>query len=219
VPIDSILSIITNLLKKSRIAVPGSLFEPSNSFGGTLSHQFLEARALRVVDGVIAIELPVWMRTATDRVYTGHVDLLMIKDGTLYVMDYKPNLGIGGLTSFLTAVPQLAAYGILFKQMFGAENVKCAIFNEGGSRTFDPEPALLLANEICRWSQQEYSAWADVLEWETHGGESYPAFATNLYREMGGVVLMSEIGNTGFEFQHVFTSLFKKWYRSQFSLL
>jgi len=107
--------------------------------------------------GVFAIEIPVYYYDeATGWLITGHIDTIKIVGKTIYIVDYKPDYTINlkkldnVATPFFDAVPQLAAYAIMFEKLFhdvlqkhGYE-VRCAILNKNNVKLFNPKRALAL---------------------------------------------------------------------------
>jgi hypothetical protein len=110
---------------------------------------------------VFAVEIPVYYYDeASGWLFTGHIDTIKIVGKTIYIVDYKPDYTInlkrpGKVgTPFFDAVPQLAAYAIMFEKLFhevlqdhGYE-VRCAILNKINNRDnvklFNPKPCLAL---------------------------------------------------------------------------
>jgi ATP-dependent exoDNAse (exonuclease V) beta subunit len=111
-----------------------------------LRHETLQ-RFMLVNDSVtVAIEVPIWLTEheiaalegrhgielaprygTTERVMTGHIDFLQVRNGAVHILDYKPdartNKPIAQLTIYALALTRLIPGLKLF-------DVKCAWFNE-----------------------------------------------------------------------------------------
>ncbi len=103
------------------------------------------------MDSVLAVEVPAWYRAGSEMI-GGYIDLVLVKDGKIYICDYKPGLDYNldpskMHDSFLNAIPQVAGYAIAFKDMFGLD-VECVIFNEDGAWSFDPEDTIDIVNDF-----------------------------------------------------------------------
>ncbi|MBA7615568.1 hypothetical protein ES703_22851 [subsurface metagenome] len=94
----------------------------------------------------IACEFPVFLKSDELNTLLGHIDLLVAKNGILYICDYKPdqnfNRNAAPCKSFINSVPQIAAYALIFKKMFGLSKVKCVTFNQKGAWLYDPQEML-----------------------------------------------------------------------------
>lgn len=86
----------------------------------------------------LAIEVPIWKKF-NEEFITGHIDLIQVEEGTLKIIDYKPE------GRFLHSLPQVATYGLLIKRIFKIEDLKCVSFNKGSAWEYKPE---ILLNEI-----------------------------------------------------------------------
>ena len=101
----------------------------------------------------VAVEVPIWLGEAdiaaletqygielvpkdgNPRSITGHIDFLQVRNGAVYVLDYKPdartNKPIAQLTIYALALTRLVPGLRLF-------DIKCAWFNENGYCEFSP---------------------------------------------------------------------------------
>ncbi len=101
----------------------------------------------------IAIEVPVWKRLKNLSL-TGHIDLIQIHKNLVKVIDYKPE------GNFLVSLPQVAMYGLIFKDIFDIKTLKCISFNINEAWEYNPEILLtdikqyLISKKIERpWEQ------------------------------------------------------------------
>ena len=79
----------------------------------------------------LAIEVPIW-KEFQDTCLTGHIDLIQLKNESIKVIDYKPE------GNFLISLPQVAMYGVLIKNIFNIDDVKCVSFNKEEAWEYDP---------------------------------------------------------------------------------
>lgn len=97
---------------------------------------------LKCRDWAIASEVPVFLKLTKLPTLLGHIDLLVYKDGVLYVCDYKPDQLPFTRTrfyeSFINSIPQIATYALVLRQMFKLKDVKCVTFNKKGAWLYDP---------------------------------------------------------------------------------
>ncbi|KKN25235.1 hypothetical protein LCGC14_0886890 [marine sediment metagenome] len=133
---------------------------------GGASHRDVQMLNLRDNSYSLAVELPVYFEYKGQMI-TGHVDLLLIKDGVLYVADYKPDqtpeIGLNYL-SFLNSVPQLAAYAIVLRDILGIDEVRCITFNKDGAWVFDPDESLAFIEEfLAVQSKVGQATWTNYL--------------------------------------------------------
>jgi transposase-like protein len=129
-----------------------------------LRHETLQ-RFMLVNDSVtVAIEVPIWLmesdiaaleqeyrvqlmprQGATERVMTGHIDFLQVRNGAVHILDYKPdartNRPIAQLAIYALALTRLVPGLKLF-------DIKCAWFNEEEYCEFFPRT--LFARTVTR---------------------------------------------------------------------
>lgn len=92
-------------------------------------------------DDVISIETPIWKKVNnSDLFFTGHIDLLMVKNDMIYVCDYKQNI-----YEIYKSVPQVAGYGIMLNDILKNYSnvqkfrIRCLSFCDSYAMEFDPE--------------------------------------------------------------------------------
>jgi hypothetical protein len=84
------------------------------------------------------------------RIYTGHTDLFFIKDGVLYIADFKPDIHFSSDSDSLSdhvvnVFPQLITYALIMQEKLKNDielgyikEVRCVVFNKEGAVEFDP---------------------------------------------------------------------------------
>ena len=157
-----------------------SLIKPSKSYEDQVSHPYVEYKALESLEGVFVIEAPVWGRFEREEskehvIVAGHIDFIRCvkaKDENgkevLYVFDYKPNLNIplskdSKRFSFINSIPQIAAYAIILKRIYGYE-VKCVTFNYEAGAIYDPEEALTACKTHYKDETNDIPTWAFLVD-------------------------------------------------------
>lgn len=121
-----------------------------------LRHETLQRFMLANDSVTVAVEIPIWL-TADDiealqiehgiqlvpnghepRVLTGHIDFIQVRNGAVYILDYKPdaptNKPIAQLTLYALALTRLAGLRLF--------DIKCAWFNEEQYCEFFPRALL-----------------------------------------------------------------------------
>jgi ATP-dependent exoDNAse (exonuclease V) beta subunit len=125
-----------------------------------MRHETLQRFMLANDSVTVAVEIPIWL-TATDidaieveygihllphndaqRLLTGHIDFLQIRNGAVHILDYKPdartNKPIAQLTLYALALARLAGLRLF--------DIKCAWFNEEQYCEFFPRALLARQN-------------------------------------------------------------------------
>ena len=104
-------------------------------------HSIVEDFMLNCDRDTIAVEVPVWYWDKSKDVgVCGHVDLVQVKYGKVWIMDFKPNAASENVDS---VVSQLYSYalGLSFRSRVGLGNIKCAWFDEDKMYCFDASKA------------------------------------------------------------------------------
>jgi len=116
-------------------------------------HEYVLPQILLENQNSVGIEIPVWMRHE-NLFLTGHIDLIQVIDGTIYVADYKPEetpyITSRISYSFMRSLPQVASYGLLIKKEFGINDLMCITFNKKGAWIYQPEISLKLYNSFVK---------------------------------------------------------------------
>jgi len=97
-------------------------------------HKLVEQTMIINDKATVACELPVWYwEKSIDDGFTGHIDILQVRRGYVYILDYKP-----GASRDKKALQQLYHYGVAlsFRAKIPFERIKCAWFDEKGYYEF-----------------------------------------------------------------------------------
>ncbi len=102
-----------------------------------------DAAANQLANEFVGSEIPLYRKNGV-KLVTGHLDILLLIDGVLYVCDYKPDGSPDPYTSkisysFLDSIPQVAAYSKIFRLAYGIKinEIKCVTFNKDGAWVYD----------------------------------------------------------------------------------
>jgi transposase-like protein len=122
-----------------------------------LRHETLQRFMLANDSVTVAMEIPIWLtendisslerehsielaaKTAAERVITGHIDFLQVRNGAVHILDYKPDAHTN------TPIAQLTIYALaLTCRIPGLKlfDIKCAWFNEHEYCEFFPRVLL-----------------------------------------------------------------------------
>ena len=123
-----------------------------NNEPNVLRHSRLEDLVLLNNKNVLAIEVPIWDNISY---ITGHIDIISYyhnsKKSGILIADYKPDVKVGKSYDFVSFLPQVCMYGLLFRKAFGLNNdyeIKCLIFNRECCWIFKPDLIYDLRKEI-----------------------------------------------------------------------
>ncbi len=112
----------------------------------TSNHSKVQVFMLENDDKTIAVEVPIWIKEdelenynqifKTKEPLTGHIDLLRIEDGKVWVWDYKPN---AHKEKFATT--QTYFYALMLSRRTGVdiEKFRCGYFDSCYAYVFKPE--------------------------------------------------------------------------------
>lgn len=110
------------------------------------AHSKVQVYMLEKDASTIAVEVPIWITSTenklhkkifqTDDPLTGHIDLLRIEDGKIWVWDYKPNA-----EKEKYAHTQVYFYSLMLSERTGIplENFRCGYFDHDIAYIFKPE--------------------------------------------------------------------------------
>lgn len=114
------------------------------------SHLKVQSLLLERDAATLAVEVPLWMLASEFRDYertfqsslplTGHVDILRVEEGKLWVWDYKP-----GAREERFAATQVYFYAQMLSLRTGIplEAIRCGYFDEDSAFLFRPEPVAI----------------------------------------------------------------------------
>lgn len=118
-----------------------------------LRHKTLQNFMLANDSVTVAVEVPVYMDgmdvehmqeeldfkipLKLDKVLTGHIDILQLRNGAVHILDYKPNASAGKKAASIT---QLTIYALALSRLTGLRlyDFKCAWFDENSYFEFFP---------------------------------------------------------------------------------
>jgi transposase-like protein len=147
-----------------RVAVPkentatrmAGLIIPTTA-NNRLRHSRLQAFMLAADSVTIAVEVPIWLREndivaierqwgislvppsgSGERILTGHIDFVQVRNGAIYILDYKPDATTN------KPFAQLTIYALALSHLTGIPlfDFKCAWFNEEQYCEFFPRTIL-----------------------------------------------------------------------------
>ena len=90
-------------------------------------------------------------------------------DGVMYICDYKPDHGYEADATawrkhFLSAIPQLCAYGLISKEIFNIDKLYCLSFNKDAEWIYDASQVLNQVNSHLRENgYTNYEMWEGLL--------------------------------------------------------
>jgi hypothetical protein len=102
-------------------------------------HNMVETFMLINDKATVACEIPVWYwEKSVDSGITGHIDILQIRGGKVFILDYKPNA-----SKEKKAVQQLYHYAVAlgFRTKVPFEKIMCAWFDENDYYEYCPADA------------------------------------------------------------------------------
>ena len=103
----------------------------------------------------IAMEIPIWLHpNEIDRYYeifgsneplTGHIDILRVEDGKIWVWDYKPNA-----IKEKYATTQVSFYALMLSKRTNIplEQFRCGYFDKDYAFMFKPNPEVIPENQL-----------------------------------------------------------------------
>ncbi|MFH1642034.1 MAG: hypothetical protein ABIC04_03990 [Nanoarchaeota archaeon] len=102
-------------------------------------HSVVEKLMLHCDRDTVAVEVPVWYWDKKKNISVcGHIDILQVKFGKVWIFDYKPN---AGSENYDSVVSQLFNYalGISFRSGVKLSEIKCGWFDEVKMYVFDSD--------------------------------------------------------------------------------
>jgi len=119
------------------------------------NHSKVQMFMLENDKNTIAVEVPIWLESKeldcynrlfnSDEPLTGHIDVLRIQDGKIWVWDYKPNAH-----KEKYATTQIYFYSLMLSLRTGIplEKFRCGYFDKYYTYVFKPELDFLKAQEM-----------------------------------------------------------------------
>ena len=105
-------------------------------------HPAIEEYFISCDGTTIAVEIPVVCKLPEIGVVAGHIDILQIYRGRIFIMDYKPNAAKENPSKVVTQL-SLYAGGLVQQTGLDWEDIRCAYFDEEDYYSFQPSWELL----------------------------------------------------------------------------
>lgn len=109
-------------------------------------HALVEDLMLHCDRDSVAVEVPVWYwNKKSDSGVCGHIDVLQVKFGKIWILDYKPD---AAGENFERVMSQLYNYALAlsFRTGVGLDEIKCAWFDASRIYSFSPERVVIGEN-------------------------------------------------------------------------
>jgi len=160
------VSRVTVTVKQNAATQAAALIIPAIG-NNKLRHESLQRFMLANDSTTVAVEIPVWMTPEdiaairrqygielaaadTDTAITGHIDFLQVRNGSVHILDYKPDARTN------KPIAQLTIYALALSRLTGIKlfDIKCAWFNEYEYCEFFPRALLARGESHARRGQQ-----------------------------------------------------------------
>ncbi len=94
-----------------------------------------------------------------DHYLTGHIDLIVVIEGTIFVCDYKPEETPNPETtrlsySFMRSIPQVASYALVLKKLYNIDDIMCITFNKKEAWIYESKATLTHLNNFIKKNKQ-----------------------------------------------------------------
>ena len=100
-------------------------------------HDVVENFLLSCDRDTMAVEVPIWYwDKRKDRGICGHIDVLQVKNGKVWILDYKPNAYAENVDKVISQLYNYAL-GLSFRSKVSLRNIKCGWFDENKLFSFD----------------------------------------------------------------------------------
>jgi len=102
-------------------------------------HSVVENLLLSCDRDTVAVEVPVWYWDKIKDVgVCGHIDILQVKYGKVWILDYKPNASAENVDKVVSQLYNYAL-GISFRANVKLKNIRCGWFDENKTYMFDAD--------------------------------------------------------------------------------
>ena len=125
--------------KSSNLACKMALFAVNAKKNNRERHYLVEKFMIVNDKATIACEVPIWYwEKSIDSGVTGHIDILQVRRGNVFILDYKP-----GAAKDKKAAQQLYHYAVAlsFRAKVPFEKIRCAWFDEDVYFEYSPSEA------------------------------------------------------------------------------
>ncbi|RLF60499.1 MAG: hypothetical protein DRN16_04690 [Thermoplasmata archaeon] len=113
-------------------------------------HEGIEEFMLINDKATIACEIPIWLwEKNMDIGVSGHIDILQIRQGRIYILDFKPNAAQENEQKVVSQL-YLYALGLSFRTGIPLRMFRCAWFDEKVYYEFDPAEAKVETKKLYR---------------------------------------------------------------------
>ena len=121
------------------------------------AHSKVQVFMLENDNNTIAMEVPIWLHHkelelynslfGTDLPLSGHIDVLRIEDGKIWVWDYKPNAHREKYAS-----TQVYFYALMLSTRAGVDldHFRCGYFDDKFAYVFKPEKNIVVKNDALK---------------------------------------------------------------------
>ena len=110
-------------------------------------HTTVEKFMLINDSSTIACEVPIWFWDTTKNIgLCGHIDILQIRRGRIYILDYKPNAHKESVTNVASQLYNYAI-GLCFRTKVPLSMIRCAWFDKNIYYEFNPVESQLIHNK------------------------------------------------------------------------
>jgi len=135
VTIEKTVSVSENLVcRRAALAL-------SNAETKKKRHSLVENFMLINDDITVAVEVPVWLWEKNLKCsIAGHIDLIQISNGQVYILDYKPEAAQENERHVASQL-YLYASGLSFRTSIPLERIRCAWFDDSAYFEFEPTTA------------------------------------------------------------------------------
>ncbi len=100
-------------------------------------HDVVESFLLNCDRDTVAVEVPIWYwDKGKDIGVCGHIDILQVKNGKVWILDYKPNASEENVDKVVSQLYNYAL-GLSFRSGVDLSVIKCAWFDENKIFSFD----------------------------------------------------------------------------------
>ena len=118
-------------------------------------HEGVEEFMLINDKATIACEIPIWLwEKNMDIGVSGHIDILQIRQGRIYILDFKPNAAQENEQRVVSQL-YLYALGLSFRTGIPLRMFRCAWFDEKVYYEFDPAEAKVETKKLYKKGRME----------------------------------------------------------------
>ncbi len=126
---ESIMKILQEISKRA-------IEEHTKEFTTTVGHDPIQIKSMMEMMEIIAMEVPIWHEGIKGENITGHIDLLGVKDDTVIVIEYKPDI-----IQVYKGITQVCIYAYLISEILeiNVDKFKCIIYSPALALSLTPK--------------------------------------------------------------------------------